>query len=212
MFKTIDLVSVVKKLNNTYNEDWLEWLPETLRMTIKHRWGAIDRIDMDRLLAARNLILYKYFWHDVDIFEATVNAFNWVDIDHRLGIRPSPAQIVYAIKLANDIVDSKKLRFREDVIQYIASIFINGYYVYVPDEFRINKVQKYLDKYYQDPELVKAVKMKWEIRLKDDTVLLEETTVDVQVAKLLAIKKYTEIGGIASPSGKRDILTRLILE
>ena len=68
-----------------------------------------------------------------------------------------------------------------------------------------------MDKFFQDFELKKAIKMKYELRLRDE-VQLEENIVDVQVAKLLAIDKFVEIGGIESPHNLENTLAKLIME
>ncbi|MFA7710601.1 MAG: hypothetical protein WCY30_05815 [Candidatus Neomarinimicrobiota bacterium] len=210
MFDTTDLTKSVGRLYTAYSDEWLEWLPETIRVVINNRWGGIDDIDMERILATRNIIIYEYFWHDVDIFEATIMCFNWIEIDHRLGIHPSPGQVVYGIDLARK-VKNPECEFSEDVNQYIASIFIDKCYVYIPPAYGIPGVQKYLDKYYKDVELKKAIRMKYELRVRDD-ISLEENLVDAQVAKLLAINKFVEIGGIESPHSKENILAKVIME
>ena len=212
MFDTTDLNKTVKRLYASYGDDWLDWLPETIRMAINSRWEGIDPIDIERILAVRNIIVYEHFWYDVDIFEATVHCFNWIEIDHRLGIRPSPAQIVLAVKIAKEVLGNSERVFSEDVNQYIAGVFIDRCIIYIPSKYMIAGAQKYLDKFFQDYELKKAVKMKYEMRLRGDEIPLLENVVDVQVAKLLAIDKFVELGGIESPHNKRNSLAKLVME
>lgn len=210
MFKTTDLHRSLERLKKAYDEEWLDWLPETLRVVIKNRWNGIGELDFDRLMAMRNLINLGWFWHDVDIFEATVNAFNWISVDHRACLHPGPGQIVYAVSVAG-MLDKRTRVFSDDVAQYIAGIFLNRGYVYIPEEFYLKGVQRYIDIYTGSPEFKEAVESGWKLVVSDEQHALSETSVDIQLARLLAIKKFVDIGGTGSRDDIDMVLAKLIL-
>jgi len=211
MFITTDLSKSLSRLDGEYEKNWYEWLPETLRTVITNRWGGIRSIGLDRILAARNLIKSGWFWHDVDVFEATTHSFNWQSIDYREDIHPSPGQIVNAINIALKLIDEKDHQIDEDVAQYIASVFLERNYIYVPDEFHLGASQAYMDIFNKKPELRDAIKDKWKSMMSGEEYELQETQVDVQLARLLAIKKFVEVGGTGVPMEKEKALAKMIL-
>lgn len=211
MFKTNDLSKAMGRLDAAYNKEWRDWLPETLETIIIGRWGGINGIDLDRLLTVRNLFKFGWFWHDVDIFEASVHALNWQETDHRENLHPSPGQIAYAVSIVRQLIDDTDIRLDEDVAQYIASVFLNKNYVYIPEEFNLHGVQPYMDIFHKNIEFRDAVKTKWQSMMGSEDYNLEETPVDVQLARLLAIKKFVDMGGTGVYADKNRALAKLIL-
>lgn len=212
--RTDNLLSTIEHLNGDYGQGWLEWLPETLVAEIQNNYGAMEDIDRDRLLAARNLITQGQFWNSVDIFNATVQAFNWVDVEPGVGLHPSPAQIVLAMRLAREIVGPRKVEpiFSDHVRAYIAVVFLDRGYVYIPDEFGLPGVQEHLDRYHQDANLRNAVEAKWRELMNHSWAELEESEVDIQLGRLLAIKKFADVGGVSRHHEKTDALYKIILD
>lgn len=209
MFLTTDPSGTVERLDQAYGKKWHEWLPETLKIVIEAQWGEINDMHLERLLALRNLLKDGFFWHDVDVFEATINAFNWVESDHRIASHPSPAQIVYGVKIVRKLTNDHE--FGIEVLKYIASIFIDREIIYVPESFGLKGAQEFIDIFFKDQELKKIVEVKWRAEQEGDCGNLEEKAVDVQIAKLLAIKQFVDIGGIAPPEDRGKLLAGLIL-
>lgn len=213
MFSTTNLYDAVKRLNEAYEQKWHNWLPETLKSSVENRWGTIDGINFERLLAIRNLLNYKFFWHDADVFEATINALNWIDSDHRVAPHPSPAQIVWGVDQARkiSIVEDENNEFGDEVMKYIASVFINRDLIYLPKSFGLEGTQEYLDIYFKDSELKKIVEVQWKAVMDGEDIELEESPVGVQIAKLLVIKRFVDMGGVASPDDHDSLIAKLIL-
>jgi len=218
MFKTDKLQASVDRLGKDYGDDWLGWLPETLAGQVNRHYGGVEDIDRDRILAARNLITEGQFWTTLDIFSATILAFNWVDADMGMEVRPSPGQIVLGTKMAYDLAvksgqDPGNLKFEDSVKSYIAAIFIDRGYVFVPPEFgAVGDIQEYLNRYFCNPVLSGAVEAKWRSMMDHSWPDLEENEVDVQSGKLLALKKFMDIGGVSRQRSKIDALHKIILE
>ena len=101
--------------------------------------------------------------------------------------------------------------FGSEVLKYIASIFIDREIIYVPNSFGLEGVQKYIDIFFKDHELKKIVEVKWKTAQEGDKSDLEETAANVQLVKLLAIKRFIEIGGIAPPEDRGKLLASIIL-
>ena len=211
MFLTANLSDAIKRLNEAFGENWENWLPETLKMAIENRWGTVDNINFERILAVRNLLKNKFFWHDVDVFEVTINALNWTDADHRVAPHPSPGQIDLGVKKIRQIEDDGGVKFGPEVLKYIASIFIDRDIIYIPDSFGLKGAQKYLDLYFKDNELKKIAEVKWKSIQDGEGLELEEKPSDVQVGKLLAIERFVKMGGVAAPEDRSDLLTNIIL-
>lgn len=213
MLATYDHKKTIEKLDKEFGEAWRTWLPETLQSAIESAWVEIKPMHLDRLLAMRNLLVYRGALESVDVFEATVNALNWNEVNHYARIAPSPGQIVFAVRIMRDLLPgSGKLKLSDDVTRYVAKIFNSRGYSYVPDEFWLpDGVQKYIDMYDESTELRLAIKIKWRAMMAGEWFDLEETPVDVQCAKLLAIKKFCDLGGPGTPRSKENALTRLVL-
>ena len=110
-------------------------------------------------------------------------------------------------------VRSPDTGFSQVVKDYMATIFIDRGYVFVPSEFGlVASIQGQLDRYFQDPDLVGAVSSKWQDMMDHSWPDLEENEVDVQCGRLLAIKKFMDVGGVSRHREKADALHKIILE
>lgn len=211
MRSTRNLKATLAELDKRYGEQWHDWYPETLQTALERDDGGITLIDFNRLLAARNLVDLGYFWDDPDVFEASVHAFNWVPLDNRLSIHPSPGQIVYGVSVARAIAEEPEA-FSEDICNYIAQVFLEGDYVFLPPGFHLEGAQEVMDRYLEKPALRDAIAAKWETLQEGPlTETLEETPVDVQCARLLAIKKLVELEGLGRQSKENKAIAKLIL-
>jgi len=212
MLTTYDYKQAIAKLDKEFGDSWKEWLPETLEAAIDSAWRGISPIHFDRLLAIRNLLKQKRALTNVDAFEATINAVNWNNVSHEARIAPSPGQIVFAMRIIRDLLPEDEIVFTSDVLKYMAEVFNSRGYSYVPEEFGIPQdVQGYIDMYDGSIEFREAVKTKWRAMMDGKWFDLEETPVDVQCARLLAIKKFCDFGGSGTPRDKENALTRLML-
>jgi len=208
MIDTTSLDIVREELNRRYGNSWTTWLPETLKSIIEKPGEKVRDIDLNRIKVLQNIYSNDLFWNDVEIFEASINFINWNWVG---SVHPSPAQIVLGIKTINSLVDKEK-QFSEDVLKYIASIFIDADIVWVPDDFLVQGINQYLSKYFEDEPFITSVKSKWHEMIDNEKWFnFEENEVDIQCAKLLAIRKYVNMGGF-SRSESTDPLYKIILE
>lgn len=202
-------------MERRYGKDWFTWRPETLQDVFDEEHGGITPEDMDRLLAARNVVFYGHFYTDVDVFEAVVNAFNGVHADHRLSLQVSPGQILKALQIVQEIDDTLD-ELHEQVINYIATSLVGYALVWVPEEWwGISEANPVLDRYYDDAAFVDEVRDRWN-ELKDmDSPDFEDTAVDVQVARLIAMKQYADSSdaenSVNEDEDKQNLTTRIVL-
>lgn len=212
LLKTDDIPGMSKQLIDQYGLEWLSWHPQTILEEIGEDFAPVDEPGRNRLLAIWSLFNSDLFWTDPESFEKIVVSLNWRIPIFGLSQDVSPGEIVYAVKTVIHDVFNEQMpaSFDQDVKNYMASIFADRALVYIPPEFELEGVQKYLD--IGNPEngiLMEAVKSKWDLISQGEIFIAEEgSTVDVQCSKLLVIKKYYE-DGVKDP--KKQLIENSIL-
>lgn len=189
-------------LNEAYKKDWIEWEPETLWQTIKRDFntGIVGEV-IEKIQALKSLFSNNRFFEDPIVFEKIVLGLNedMVRFDVRQIL--SPAQIFYALEIVNHLLGEVNPKlFTENVKQYIAlQLNYSGLYITLP---KYKFLQPYMDTYFQLTDLVKKHIYKKFDNLKNQIRdhFLEEKTIDIQTAKLIAIDRVLKekFGGFYS--------------
>jgi len=119
--------------DRTFERQWIEWEPETLRMEIPRTWGVhpIEEV-FEKIMALQTFLRTDLFWDDVIAFENIVLAFNDLFVDPDLVQQALPREIAFGVVVANRL--NTKSDFVQDIVEYIrASHREEGILVYHPE-------------------------------------------------------------------------------
>lgn len=211
------LLSMV--LLDRYNYEWLDWEPETLWTEIKDdfKQPTISVHTRNKIQAVKTCHLVDTAWKAWETFYVVCQAFNNNVPNFRTLDAPSTAQIMNAVSIMKQIADHE---FSEEVAQFVAACCLEEGVIFLPDpidfaqEWAANpryrcsqcgRIDRDDDNDVCDhcgaPESslkkeferdYRPVKARYEecIRKGDDRDELQETLVDIQVARLLVARDY----------------------
>lgn len=176
-------------LREQYGDAWVEWLPETLWTTIRNDVGSISDVNKNKVQALSLALMTDVPWNDWQAFENVGCSFNGT-IPVFGQMQPlSPAETAFTIQTLKKLHD---FNFSDDVRGYIASVCMNRGIVYAPKKWFSN-VQDLIDEQNKSPELFAQFKQAWTKLNREDLSnisLSDDKVMDVQMAKLWAIKEY----------------------
>lgn len=180
------LLAVVK---HKYNDEWVEWLPETLWSTIQSDFGPIGEVTKNKLQAVSVALSTDAPWQDWTTFENCGKAFN--DSIPVFGqIQPlSPIETAFTVQLLKKL---NVFNFSDEVLGYIAAVCLHNGIVYAPKEW-FDKAQPFIDEQNKNPDFKKEVEAAWKAIKKQelyDVELKEDEPLHVHIAKLWAVKEY----------------------
>lgn len=189
-----DDVSVLKLrdfLFQKFNDEWLEWLPETLNITL---FGSDqDSILTDKIQAIR--ICYKTDspWTEWDIFENVGKAFNHQK-PHFGFIQPMTLEECVCTSILMKEMRPEEV-FTDEVLSYVGSIAAYENYLFIPIEYPVFKAQKYLDKFVHDNDVQKELAELWP-NLAGRPLLeanyIENNMLHQQIVKLALLEQYVK--------------------
>lgn len=182
-------LKIVVLLKAKYNDNWVEWLPETLWEAIRRDIGSVSDVSQNKIQALSVALATDFPWQDWTTFENCGRAFN--DTIPVFGqIQPlSPAETAFTITVLKKL---NKYDFSDEVLGYIGSVCLYNGIIYAPPKW-FAKAQGLIDQQGKNPELKDKIKAAWKIAEKKDLLNVEfniEKPVDVHVAKLWAIQEY----------------------
>ncbi len=204
---------------NKYGTDWLDWEPETLAAELKDdfRQPSISSLNWQQIQAVKTCHLTPSPWKAWDVFVVVCAALNNNIPNFHTMQKPTVAQVMAALDMMGKI-DSHALS--EEVEMFIAAAFLDEGVYYLPPPANVAQEWASRPQYRcrecgridrdddnavcdhcgaPESELVKEferdhrpVEARYNqcVILGDDRDELQETVVDVQVAKLLVARDY----------------------
>jgi len=116
-----------------YQEDWVEWEPETLWWALRRDFGPVGEVSRNKIMALRLAAVTDAPWLDWDTFENSTLA--WNDIVPLIGaFQPvTPMQAAFGVQVLRYIRSDEP--FSWEVRAYIAACLEENGFVYAPDEW-----------------------------------------------------------------------------
>jgi hypothetical protein len=190
-------------LSDKFGIDWLKWEPETLYTEIKHEFGSTPRQEVrDKIQAVKTCVLTNSPWIEWDIFENVCLALNNVQPNFKVVQDLSPAQIAFAVR------EMKRIRSEEslqgDALSYAAFRMHRGGLILAPDGCRAcdRIIETYFHSRFNTAERAALEDTKEEVRwlwrgVRDGSLKrdLDESAVDIQLARLSAVEEYVKMMG-----------------
>jgi hypothetical protein len=206
-------------LLSKYGTDWLDWEPETIIAELKDdfRQSGISTLNWQQIQAVKTCHNTEAPWKAWEVFCVVCQALNNNIPNFHMVQKPTIAQVMVALDIMGRI---DKHSFSEEVAKFVAASFLDEgvYYLPPPANFaqewasapryrcaKCGKVDRDDDNYVCDtcgaPEsdLKKEYERDWRpvktrydeiVAQGEDHDMLQETVVDVQVAKLLVARDY----------------------
>jgi hypothetical protein len=163
-----------------FGPQYFDWEWATIKGEIRHRFSStISELNFNKIEAMRTLHRSDRAWSRWEVFEKVVQAINNnIPMFDRMQ-RCSLEQLWNGARIMGLV---RKERFKLDVPRYVAAVFHEDSVWHCPGplSFARSLVR-------QDPEVGRAFKA------YDGKRPLEETGVDIQVAKLHVAKRYVEM-------------------
>lgn len=182
-----DLVKIIHLLMEKLGPVFFELEPEVFWEVLSENGYHVDRILKNKVLAGVSLLSSSAYWNDYAVFENVINAFNENVVileDFQL---PEPRELIYGLLLSGKI---RKLPYSDNVLGYIASIVHLNDMVWLPAEWLPDGVMEkvmYIARHWPIDTVSQIEKMYPTI---NDDYRFNETAADIQLAKIVEIKKY----------------------
>ena len=208
-------------LLDKYGPKWLTWEPETVWDEIADDYKqTVSTHNASKIQAMKTLHVVEAPWKAWEVFTPVCQAVNNNIPDFKTLCRPSVPQIIYAVTLMN-LVNSEE-QFSEEVSKFIAACFLDDDVLYLPPPVDFAQDEAMMLRYrctkcgridvdednmmcdscgapqsalIKEPTWDPApVKKRYDqiVSQGEDHDVLQESAVDIQVAKLLVAKLYTE--------------------
>lgn len=188
-----------------YETDWIEWEPETLWKEIKEdfRVPSISGHARAKIQAARTIHINEWFWDKWEVCCWITQALNNNIPDFQAIQKPSIAQLMNAVDVATMIRSGEE--FNTEVQGWCAASVLDESVFYVPppidfcqDELLELLIEKKVEKPEQaiaavEKRFAEVMSLPAEVWQGGGEPVLEESTVDVQVAKLKVACDYLSL-------------------
>jgi len=185
-----------------YDLDWFIWEPQTLWREIKDdfRVPSISDHTCTKIQAIRTLHINEWFWTKWEVFCWITQALNNNIPDFHVIQKPSIAQLLNAIEIADMVRTGEE--FSQEVQGWVASCMVDEGIFYAPNSIAFCQdeiVQLLKEIQVEDVDnLIGAVQSRYrEVMLIPEQTwmstvepILQETVVDIQVAKLKLAADY----------------------
>jgi len=190
-------LALVAYLKSLYDDEWAEWLPETLWQAVRSDVGSISDVNKNKVQALALSLSTDFPWKDWTTFENVGLAFN--DTIPVFGqMQPlNPSETAFTIrtlKKLNTSRDIDPVKFSDEVLGYIASVCLSNGIVHAPSEW-FGPVQSLVDEQNNNKEIVPDLLSAWKsIKNTDedlsDASLNENDPSQVYVSRMLVIREY----------------------
>ena len=173
-----------------YQEDWVEWEPETLWWALRRDFGPVGEVARNKIMALRLAAVTDAPWLDWDTFENS--ALAWNDTIPLFGAyQPTaPTQAAFGVQILRMVRQDEE--FSWEVKAYIAAILEENGFVYAPDEWFAG-AQEVIDRKVWLAGFKSEVAQAWE-KVKDvdpaEVEWDESNPLDVHLVKLAVVKRY----------------------
>lgn len=179
-----------------YGLEWFNWEHETLWKTILQDFhiSSISYHAKSKIQAIRTLHINEWYWTKWEVFCWVTQALNNNIPDFQVLQKPSVPQILTSIDVATMVRDDEE--FTIELQSFVAACFVDEGVLYAPKPigFCQGEIETLLKSWSADFGLgtIKAVGDRWREVLSTPTaeIRLNETAVDIQVAKLVVARDY----------------------
>jgi hypothetical protein len=177
-------------LNMRYQEEWVEWEPETLWWALRRDFGPVGEVARNKIMALRLAATTDAPWLDWDTFENSTLA--WNDVIPLFGAyQPvTPAQAAFGVHVLRAIRGDEE--FRWEVKAYIAATLEDHGFVYAPAEW-FDGAQDVIDRKLWLVGFKSAVADAWEKVREIDPQEIDwddNNPIHVHLVKLAVVNKY----------------------
>lgn len=183
-----DIVSIFSQMNDKYGEDWWDWEPETIRVTVDRDYGIEIDEDGENIIGALQMVLNSNqaheHWH---VFEKTGHAFNGNNVDFSILQPLELDEIAVTLDILNTL--RPKQDFLSEIHGYIAVSAKSSGVVFLPEGLFGSEPQKKLDEMNNDMDLKKRVASLW--AKGEEGASLEE---QIQIRRLKEVQDYLDNG------------------
>ena len=180
-----------------YQTDWFEWEAETLWKEIKEDFHVPSISDhaKTKIQAIKTIHINEWFWNKWEVFCWSTQSLNNNIPDFQVMQKATISQLMNAVDIAT-MVRSDEV-FVLEVQDWVAATVVESgvFYAPAPIAFCQDEIVQLTEELKLDdiPQMIKAV----EARFAEVTALkepvLQETAVDVQVAKLKVACDYLDL-------------------
>lgn len=179
-------------LNMRYQEDWVEWEPETTWWALRRDFGPVGEITRNKIQALRLAAVTDTPWLDWDVFENCGQA--WNDFLPIFGAyQPmTPMQVAFTVHVLRGIRSDEE--FAHEVKAYMAAVLDEHGWVYAPEEW-FDGAQEIIDRKEWMVGLKADVSGSWR-QVKDvppeEIEWKQDDPRGVHLLKLAVVKRYLE--------------------
>lgn len=173
--------------------DHVTWEPESIWVELEHQDVVVPAETRDRLMAAMALRLVPAFYWDAVVLANTAVAFDGRVVHVEILEEAPPATLAWAVLEAGWIRHRhglEALQPEHEPIAYVAVILDRAGFVLAPEQLAF--AQDALDDRRSKSGLLEDVRQRWsgidKSKLAD--LALQETPVDVQIARLAAVELH----------------------
>jgi len=170
-------------LAGRYGTSWLEWSPDTLRVTIEKDFRTeIHPVNWEKILAVQVLLLTDDFWEEWQAFAPICKALNNQVPDFAAAGECSPGEMAWAVEEAGRI---REHPFGDEVALFVRANCMNHGFLVYPEQLSFAQGE------LTDQE--KELKKSWEEKSKMAQMpALDESVEGVQLARLAAVQAYVK--------------------
>lgn len=184
------------KLIDRYGTDWFGWEPETLWAEIMDdfRTPSISDHVRSKIQAIRTIHISNWVFEKWEIFCPVIQALNNNIPDFEIMRKPTIAQLFAGVDMITMVRNDEV--FSQEVQQFCGAAMLDDGVVAAPQpvafcQDEILEIQEEMG-VPVDPAPIRE-KYRQVVTLPADQVVLEETPVDIQVAKLLIARDYMRL-------------------
>lgn len=182
-----------------YELDWYGWEYETLWQTIMHdfRVPSISDHAKSKIQAIRTIHINEWFWTKWEVFCWIIQALNNNIPDFQILQKPSTPQLLAAVDAATMVRDDEE--FSHELKMFVAASVVDDGLLYAPRpiDFCQGEIVELLKvlKINDFESTIKAVEERWRgvLNRPSEEIELQETVVDIQVARLLVARDYLDL-------------------
>jgi len=176
--------------------DFLAWEPESIWLELQHQGVDLPEGNRAKLMAALTLHLVPSFYWDAIAFEKTALAFDGASPNPDTLEEASPALLAWAVVEAAWILRLAKnavWEFNSEPRAYTGVVLTRAGFVLAPDQ--LSFAQPVLNRERFHTHLLEETKARWAGVDKAglDKLALQETAVDVQIARLAAVETHVRV-------------------
>jgi hypothetical protein len=191
--RSASAVALLRAADIVLGDAWLAWEPESIWLELERQEVVVPAEARDRLMAGVALRLVPSFYWDGMVFSKTCVAFDGHPAHVDIVEEAAPSAMAWsAVEAAwiRDRYSEQSLSFEHEPVAYAAVVLDRAGFVLAPSQ--LSFAQTELDRRLPKSDLIESVRKKWDSLDKSalENVTLEETRIDVQVARLAAVELH----------------------